>query len=1294
MSLAKFGRFSLIVGLPIIGSLVVISILAPTRSPSRRKAEYGLRALPQHPQPPLEPGPGQSLPIPASSDNVKTAVIFVHGLGADPTRTWCEGQTCWITDLLPDDIKEEGLGPFVHLFAFDYDSFWVREANSTNLVQTARDLAYELKQRELSHYNLVFVAHSYGGLVVKKALVLNPDLKHRVKGILFLGTPHRGTRFARFGAALTWLLSPFDADADIMRPLSYDNLDLDDLEKEFHASFGLTERRYFFETHKMRYYLFGFIPYLREFMVERQSATSGASANQVISLNADHRGLNRFSFRNSNYSKLVRELLQVLNQAVHGVDDGRSASNWDMIHNSRGHWLVPFSRNVNFVGRTGVLEELKDRFRFDHKSVPVHSRVALHGLGGIGKTQIAIAYIHWLQMAHPDVSVFWVHASTAERMRQAFAAIAQLCDIPGSDDSAADVLLLVKEWLENESVGRWLLAIDNADDADFFFPPRQGSDLPPEDTNLARYLPDVAHGSILITTRNKKAGIRLTKGQQPIEISKMEDDESRQLIRTSLNDPNISEDTIMALSSRLEHLPLALVQAASFIRENTISVERYFDLLQKSDQNLAKLLSQPFETIGRDSDTPDAVATTWIVSFEQIRKQDLLASDLLSIMALFDRSAIPRSFVYEYYRERNNAHYWDDSDGDDGDSNGSDHPTGSDASNDDSEDIEFINSMGTLKAFSFISEQEDDSYSMHRLVQLVTQKWLTSQKTKARFASRALEVVSDSFPYGKHENREICGRYLPHAYAVLANCPPGRAEGATATLLHCMAAFCEYRGQWSETRKLLERGLEIRRRTLGEEHHYTLASMHNLAQNYQDTGRWAEAESMLRQVMETEERTLGMDHPDTLISTYNLARSFQISGRHRESEQLQLRVLAARKRVLGEHHLDTIIGKHNLAWLYQETGRYKEAEELLLEVLEAKNELLGEGHPETITSNDTLAIVYLEQGRLDEAERLMLKVVENNSKLYSKEHPDLLLSLNNLGSIYAKQGRLKEAEELQQRVLDTRTRTIGLDHHETLTTMNNLAANFNLQGRKEEAIELMRKCLSLREKLLGPNHPYTQDSRIDLGNWEGHQWTDSESSATDYEHGSTDDEGSELGEPSLARENSDNQDAPNDERRLGDEEPLSAREDSDNVEGSDGEERAGGIIRGGEGEEGGREREHSSQLTDDEEGAEHEEGSKARVRPDNGDSRDDEERSELLKNEEEVQVQEGYDEGERPNEGETVDDVDRLNDGREAEDDHVTPRDEIRDDDERSDVGAHAPFFPTKGAEEAGVKARRDRDEV
>ncbi|WYZ41486.1 hypothetical protein EsH8_V_000381 [Colletotrichum jinshuiense] len=778
---------------------------------------------------------------------------------------------------------------------------------------------------------------------------------------------------------------------------------------------------------------------------------------------------------------------------------------------------VPYNENPDFVGRSKVLDQVKKLFGHGQHPSPTpkpRSRVAIYGLGGIGKTQIALAYAYWIKEVCPDMSVFWVHASSMERFRQAYSSIALVCDIPGRDDPKKDVLSLVKTWLEEKGRGRWLMVIDNADDTQAFFPSQSTGQAAQSQHGIGRYIPECSHGSILITTRNKQTGSRLVRGKSLIEVGEMSNSEARELLHTILDDDVISSEEASGLSDRLENLPLALSQAASFVQENSISIGEYIKLMDENDDSLVERLSEPFEAAGRDSETPHALTTTWIISFNQIQRQHALAGEVLSLVSLFDRQAIPKKFVADYYQERREA----------------ESETGV-AELGTSVAAEVTKTLGVLKAFCFLSEAKDDTVDMHRLVQLVTRKWLANQDRLAGFAEHALKTVANAYPYGRYENRVLCQDYLPHAYAVLKNKRTDSRDGdiAKASLLHRMAGYFLYRGQWiesedggiqatnlrtellgedhpdtlssvsnlattywnqgrwKEAEELDVQVIETRKRVLGEEHSDTLTSIANLAATYWTQGRWKEAEKLDLEVMEIRLKALGEEDPETLSSMANLAATYWKLGRRKEAEELELRVIEIRKRVIGEEHPSTLNSMSNLAAIYWRLGRWKESEALDMRVMETRKRVLGEEHPDVLSSMTGLSASYRSQGRWKEAEELAIRVVETTRRVFTEEHPDTINSIANLAATYWKQGRLDEAEEMNARVMESRKRVLGEEHPDTLTAMVNLAYIWKELGRLEDAMQLLRDGVRLRQQRLGLDHPETVSSLSTLTSWETEQ---------------------------------------------------------------------------------------------------------------------------------------------------------------------------------------------------------------
>ncbi|KAH6970347.1 hypothetical protein BKA56DRAFT_735956 [Ilyonectria sp. MPI-CAGE-AT-0026] len=738
-------------------------------------------------------------------------------------------------------------------------------------------------------------------------------------------------------------------------------------------------------------------------------------------------------------------------------------------------YLVPYTSNPDFVGREKILNELKDQLGHRQRTRNTsQARASLHGLGGTGKTQIALAYVFWLQETCPAVSIFWVHTSNAERFHQAFASIAQEYQIPGYAEPKVDVLLLVKGWLEKKDHGEWLMVIDNADDAHLFFGQPAGitttSAEPKDERNLARYLPECAHGAILITTRNKQVGVRLTKGQWPIEVLRMNEEESEQLLRARLKGISTTSADLLTLSSRLEHLPLALAQGAAFIQETSITVAKYLQLLSNSDKDVVDLLSKEFATVGRDSEAPQAVAQTWILSFRQIEQQHPLASELLSFMSILDRQDIPRQFVSHYGEQEQNG-----------------GPRS---------DMELTEALGILKAFSFVTEENSGNFDMHRLVQLVTRKWLTNRGTVGRFGGEALMTVSHMYPYGTYETRTLCAAYLAHANNVLrlgGLRSKDQAE-AKASLLHCIAGYLDFEGKWSEAEELSIEAVKIREELFGADDPDTLSSMAGLASIYRNQGRWEEAEKLLVQVMETCKTKLGADHPSTLTSMGNLASTYRNQGRWEEAEKLDVQVMETSETKLGADHPSTLTSMGNLASTFWNQGRWEEAEKLEVQVMETRETKLGADHPDTLTSMGNLASTYRNQGRWEEAEKLEVQVMETCKTKLGADHPSTLTSMGNLASTYRNQGRWEEAEKLDVQVMETCKTKLGADHPSTLTSMANLASTYRNQGRWEEAEKLDVQVMETCKTKLGADHPSTLTSMANLAStfWNQGRWEEAE----------------------------------------------------------------------------------------------------------------------------------------------------------------------------------------------------------
>ncbi|CZR48374.1 uncharacterized protein FPRO_12984 [Fusarium proliferatum ET1] len=968
------------------------------------------------------------------SDNID--IVFVHGLKGDCQKTWTDktSGSPWPKTLLPLEIET------ARVLTYSYDSTVTGKDDgpsqnriSNHAYNLVTALASLRQNDNTNERPIIFICHSLGGLVCQDALVAAKqrseqhlqDIVNFTRGVIFLGTPHHGSSLAKIGELVSRSVGLIkETNSDIVQVLTRDSEVLARIQDSFQALLmtrskdeaTMIEITCFYEELPTK--KFGVI-------VPKHSAILPGHIS--IGIHKNHADMTKFSnSKEPGFVAICGELKRWMKRIQQTQSKPKKQT-------PATYCLVPYTFNPAFVGRSEILDLLKTQLGDlePQSHARGHRRAALYGLGGVGKTQIALSYAYWTQEVSQDTSVFWVHASSVEKFSEGYASIANECRILGYEDATFNALSTVRDWLESKESGKWLLVIDNADDMQLFFPQNEPSKLKANtETSMGQFIPQCPHGNVLITTRNMQVGSRLTKGKFPIEVGKMDENEATQLLRQGLREGDESERTLVELSSRLEFLPLALVQAAAFIQENSITVSEYIELLDGSQDDLVDLLNEEFETVGRDSDTPHAVAQTWMLSFQQIERQYLFASELLSLMCFFDRQKIPLDFVDFYARETLPA--------------------------ESNTKLQLVKALGVLKAFCFIRAEKGGDHTMHRLVQLVTRTWLARKGRIAEFTRRAFSAVSDFYPYAEFDDTEwwmedmaTCTAYLSHAKSVLEAQIIETEEDRLirASVLHRVGSFFSFQGRYRESESLQREGLSIRRELLGEEHFQTRVTTSDLAGSLADLGRFEESDKLLKGLIETLRRLYGDDHEETLDAMGNLAVHLAHQGREEESHALHIQVVESKKRVLGEEHISTIEAMDNLALGLED----EEGAEMQRRVIEVKIKVYGEENPSTLHSKANLATILSHIGgtNISEAEDLQLEVYETRKRVLGKENPDTLRIMNDLGRSWVLIG---------QSTIDTR----------------HLYPDVDILG---DAKSLLEECVGHREKLFGADHADTIETR-------------------------------------------------------------------------------------------------------------------------------------------------------------------------------------------------------------------------
>ncbi|KAJ7231952.1 hypothetical protein C8J57DRAFT_1480776 [Mycena rebaudengoi] len=676
-----------------------------------------------------------------------------------------------------------------------------------------------------------------------------------------------------------------------------------------------------------------------------------------------------------------------------------------------------------FHGQRDILDKMHHYFAQDVGNRHV---CLLYGLGGSGKTQIALKFLDETS-SDRFTNIFFLDASSADMIMARLENIAVTRSI-GSD--YVDAL----HWLAS-CQEEWMIIFDNADDPKL---------------DLFTFFPQGTHGNILITSRNPR--LRVLALDAHYRISDLEEEAAVQLLLVSAAEPVTSENEMFAteIVKALHCLPLAVAQAGAYIAK-TGALQKYLALYE---QNSAQLLG--YASSQSHDKYALSVYTTWDIGFRHLSQQAAKFLQLCSFLhyegiseAIFSNAAtfVPyplgptdeqvnqlRQFLSQFLTP---AGLWDP--------------------------LCFSQITIELEAYSLIDQDPmTQLFSIHPLVHSWSRTTVLDIDL-TRECAAALLAMSVS-----QEDQLFTMRLLPHINTVLQT----DSQLATKFLYPYCQVYYET-GNFQRAQELCEQLVENVRFTLGAEHSDTLIAMAYLATIYQHLGKLEDAEELQVVVLERRRQILGSEHPDTLTAMANLATIYQHLGKLADAEELQVVVLERRRQILGSEHPDTLTAMANMATIYQHLGKLADAEELQMAVLENRRQILGSEHPDTLTAMANMATIYQHLGKLADAEELQMVVLERRKQILGSEHPDTLTAMANMATIYQHLGKLADAEELQVVVLERRKQILGSEHPDTLTAMANMATIYQHLGKLADAEELQVVVLERRRQILGSEHPDT-----------------------------------------------------------------------------------------------------------------------------------------------------------------------------------------------------------------------------
>ncbi|NAT10664.1 hypothetical protein C4E22_03830 [ANME-1 cluster archaeon AG-394-G06] len=605
-------------------------------------------------------------------------------------------------------------------------------------------------------------------------------------------------------------------------------------------------------------------------------------------------------------------------------------------------WNISQHRNPNFTGRESILKALRLALISEE---PAAWKQAITGMGGVGKTQLAVEYIYRHKTEYRVI--WWVRSEELATMAADYASLAVDLNLPEKDSTdQTEIARAVKRWLEH-NLG-WLLIFDNAQD-------------PGE---IRNYLPLGGDGHVIITSRNPLWG-----GVAKLLPARVFDRaESIEFLckRTGQEDKKAAD----ALADELGDLPLALEQAGAYIETTGIALTEYRELFLSRRKELWVDESHP-------PDYPDSVATTWSLAMKQVSQVSQDAADLLNMCAFLAPDDISLELL----------------------SGGAEHlpePLTATAT----DNLAMNRAIKALRQYSLI-DTSGEGLSVHRLVQAVVRDRL-SEDDRKRWTETVVRLLSSAFPFDSEDVRtwHQSSRLLPHALEAAAHA--GLLEAAPEVRQHILnqtGVYLRERAEFAEAKVLFERALPIAEKAYGPDHPEVAAIVNNLGLVLKALGDLKGAKEHIVRALKIDEEAYGPDHPHVATDVNNLGLVLKALGDLKGAKEHIVRALKIDEEAYGPDHPHVATDVNNLGLVLKALGDLKGAKEHIVRALKIDEEAYGPDHPNVARDVNNLGSVLRALGDLKGAKEHFERALKIFRKSLGEDHPSTATVLNHLESL-------------------------------------------------------------------------------------------------------------------------------------------------------------------------------------------------------------------------------------------------------------------------------------------------------
>jgi tetratricopeptide (TPR) repeat protein len=675
-----------------------------------------------------------------------------------------------------------------------------------------------------------------------------------------------------------------------------------------------------------------------------------------------------------------------------------------------------------FVERKDVIAKIENELNNEKWAA-----IALKGIGGVGKTRILSEYATREKKESKYTDIVWFNAISEASIREEIRnfLINRGLNIDEKDPYRTPSVVF-RQWMQNYE--NWLFLLDNVEhyeDISIFF-------------DFDKTLAGKRH--ILMSSRletDKFPNISI------IEVNTFTLEEARVFLQSRTGkEPDEYTDKI-ADKYNLGGLPLALEQAAAYIKKENISYQSY---LEKLEEALIDVLEEQHPELGVVS-----VRATWNISMQRIKKES--AKQLLYLCAYF----APDNIHSEWFV-------------------GAADVLPDELKKDVQNEIDFTEIKKELKAYSLVKIDDNGRISMHRLLQGVVRKRLEEEQDK--WVKYCMFVLNKHYfnDFSTADSRMRFTSLAPHIEFVNNFID---YDKASAEILILLLAAIHYSflgdgfynfADYSQSLKWYTKSLASYEKIFSKENSFAASIYNNMSMVYCAQGNYDKALGISNNALAIHEKEFDKDHLDIAIIYSNMASAYYYQGDYDKALGFNNKVLVIREKELGKEHSSTAKAYDNIGLVYCRQGDYNKALECHVKALAIFEKERGKEHIDTAIAYDNIALVYKNQGDYDKALEFNFKASIIFEKELGKEHPDIATNYNNIAMVYCAQGNYDKALEFYGKALAIDEKIFGKGHPDTAKTYKNMAEVYDMQSDYDKTLEFYGKALAINEKMLGKEH--------------------------------------------------------------------------------------------------------------------------------------------------------------------------------------------------------------------------------